>query len=204
MSRYTGPIQRINRRFGQAILQTSKAFEKRPYPPGVHGQRTRRKVSNYATGLFEKQKLRFMYGLTEKQFRLTFQKAKARAKVEGAVTGELFLRTLELRIDNIVYRLGWASSRAAARQFVNHGHIRVNDVKVDVASFICKPGDVIVVGGKSSSKQLATRCSEVAYDRVVPAWLGCDDLRGIVNRVPDRSECEQGIQEQLIVEFYSR
>lgn len=204
MSRYTGPIQRINRRFGQAILQTSKAFEKRPFPPGMHGQRARRKVSNYATGLIEKQKLRFMYGLTEKQFRLTFGKAKARAKVEGSTTGDFFLRALELRVDNIVYRLGWASSRAAARQFVNHGHIRVNDVKVDVPSYVCQPGDVILVSGKSSSRQLATRFSESMHNHVVPAWLSCEDLRGVVNRVPDRSECEQGIQEQLIVEFYSR
>jgi small subunit ribosomal protein S4 len=205
MSRYTGPIQRINRRFGQAILQTSKAFEKRPFPSGIHGAaRQRRKVSEYGAGLNEKQKLRFMYGLTEKQFRLLFERAKSRAKAESGVTGDYFLRMLESRLDNIVYRMGWALSRAAARQFVNHGHIRVNDIKVDIASYLCKPGDVITVGGKSSSKQLATRCSEALMDRVIPAWLSRDDLRGVVNRFPDRSECEQSIQVQLIVEFYSR
>ncbi len=202
MSRYTGPTQRINRRFGQAIFAPSKAFENKPYPPGIHGPRLRRKVSEYGLGLNEKQKLRFMYGLSEKQFRLTF----ARAKNERGITGETFLRMLEMRLDNVVYRLGWGRSRAAARQFVNHGHICVNGHKVDISSYRCTPGDEITICARTSSKQLATRCMEETQARVVPAWISleADALKGVINREPTRDEAEPGINEQLIVEFYSR
>jgi small subunit ribosomal protein S4 len=202
MSRYRGPKQRINRRFNQAIFAPGKAFENKAYPPGVHGPRLRRKTSEYAVGLNEKQKLRFMYGLSEKQFRLLFE----RAKLARGVTGEVFLRFLEMRLDNIVYRLGWARSRASARQFVNHGHIFVNGRKVDISSYICKPGDEITVCSRTSSRQLATRCTEETQARVTPAWLVVDSsaLTGHVNREPVRDEAELNINEQLIVEFYSR
>ena len=202
MSRYTGPTQRINRRFGQAIFAPSKAFENKPYPPGVHGPRLRRKSSNFSIGLTEKQKARFMYGLSEKQFRLMFE----RAKHERGVTGETFLRMLEMRLDNIVYRLGWGRSRAAARQLVNHGHIRVNGIKVDIPSYACKPGDEVTVYDRTSSKQLTTRSMEETQARVIPAWLNlnAESLSGTVNREPTRDEGEAGINEQLIVEFYSR
>ena len=141
MSRYTGPTTRINRRFGQAIFAPTKAFERKPHPPGQHGPRLRRKFSEYAVGLNEKQKLRFMYGITEKQFRLTFEKAK---NTRG-VTGEIFLQMLETRLDSVIYRLGFAKSSAGARQLVGHGHICVNGQKTDIASFIVKEGDEIEV-----------------------------------------------------------
>lgn len=202
MARYTGPTTRINRRFGQAIFAPNKAFERKPHLPGIHGPRLRRRVSDYSTGLNEKQKLRFMFGLTEKQFRLTFDKAKRKR----GVTGENFLQLLETRLDNVIYQLGFARSRQAARQFVNHGHIRVNGQKVDIPSFEVSPGDVIEVRDRTSSRQLATRCLDETQYRVVPAWLTIDRdaLRGSVNRLPAISEMEQGINLQVIVEFYSR
>jgi len=202
MSRYTGPTQRINRRFGQAIFAPSKAFENKPYPPGIHGPRSRRKTSEYSLGLNEKQKLRFMYGLSEKQFRIMFE----RAKHARGITGETFFKMLEMRLDNVVYRLGWARSRRAARQLVNHGHIRVNDIKVDISSYMCTPGETITVYNRPSSRQLAVRAMEETQARVLPAWLSLDAeaLSATVNREPTRDECEPGINEQLIVEFYSR
>ncbi|MBQ6534871.1 MAG: 30S ribosomal protein S4, partial [Opitutales bacterium] len=127
MSRYTGPTTKINRRFSMPIFAETKAMSKKPYIPGQHGPRLRRRVTDYSMGLNEKQKLRYMFGLSEKQFRLTFE----RAKRQRGVTGEIFMRLLELRLDNIVYQLGFARSRAAARQFVTHGHIQVNGKKVD-------------------------------------------------------------------------
>lgn len=185
-----------------AIFPPNKAFERKPYLPGVHGPRLRRKLSDYAIGLNEKQKLRFMFGLTEKQFRLTF----ARAKRERGVTGEIFLRLLESRLDNVVYRLGVGRTRAASRQFVSHGHIKVNGHKVDIPSYEVKPGDVIEVRDRTSSRQLATRCLDETQFRVVPAWLSIerDALRGNVSRQPTTDEMEQAINLQLIVEYYSR
>lgn len=202
MARYTGPRTRINRRFSQAIFQSKKAFERKPYPPGVHGPRLRRRHSDYSTGLNEKQKLRFLYGLTEKQFRLTF----AKAKKQRGVTGEVFQQLLESRLDNVVYRLGMARTRAASRQFVNHGHILVNGKKVDISSYSVVAGDVIEVRDRTSSRQLAARCVEESQYRAVPAWLmmDADGLRGTVNRLAEVEEMEQGINLQLIVEFYSR
>ena len=158
MSRYTGPTTRINRRFSQAIFAPTKAFERKPHLPGQHGPRLRRKLSDYAIGLNEKQKLRYMYGMTEKQFRLTFERAKSKR----GVTGEIFLQMLECRLDNVVYRLGLAKSRAAARQFVGHGHIVVNGKKTDIASFSVKEGDEIEVRERTSSRQLATQSLEEA------------------------------------------
>ncbi|HCJ12595.1 MAG: 30S ribosomal protein S4 [Verrucomicrobia bacterium GWF2_51_19] len=204
MSRYTGPTTRINRRFGQAIFPPNKAFERRAYPPGVHGPRLRRRVTDYSIGLNEKQKLRYMFGLSEKQFRLTFD----RAKTKRGVTGQIFLQLLETRLDSIVYRLGLSKTRSSARQFVNHGHVRVNGHKVDIASYNCQPGDVVEVRDRSASKQLATRCMEESQARTVPAWLTlhAEGMKGTVNRLPSREEMvtEININEQLIVEFYSR
>lgn len=202
MSRYTGPTTRISRRFGQPIFGANKSFEKKPYPPGVHGPRLRRKLSDYAIGLNEKQKLRFTYGLSEKQFRRAF----AQAKGERGVTGDRFLQLLETRLDNVVYRLGFAKSRQAARQFVNHGHIRVNGHKVDIASFTVKAGDEIEVRGSTSSRQLATRNLDETRLRVVPGWMSLqeDALRATINRLPNRDEIDPGVNEQLVVEFYSR
>lgn len=202
MSRYTGPTTRINRRFGQALFAPTKAFERKPHPPGQHGPRLRRKASEYAIGLNEKQKLRFMYGMTEKQFRLTFEKAK---NTRG-VTGEIFLCMLETRLDSVVYRLGFAKSRAGARQLVSHGHVRVNGHKTDIASFIVKEGDEIEVRERTSSRQLATRSMEESQGRTVPEWLtlNADALKATINRLPSIEETENSINVQLIVEFYSR
>ena len=202
MSRYTGPTTRINRRFSQAIFAPTKAFERKPHLPGQHGPRLRRKLSDYAIGLNEKQKLRYMYGMTEKQFRLTFERAKSKR----GVTGEIFLQMLECRLDNVVYRLGLAKSRAAARQFVGHGHIVVNGKKTDIASFSVKEGDEIEVRERTSSRQLATQSLEGSQARIVPEWLNLntDSLKASVNRIPSVDETEQSINVQLIVEYYSR
>jgi len=202
MARYTGPTTRINRRFGQAIFAPNKAFERKPHPPGQHGPRLRRKLSDYAIGLNEKQKLRFMYGMTEKQFHLTFE----RAKNQRGVTGEIFLQMLECRLDNVVYRLGFAKSRSAARQFVGHGHIIVNGKKTDIPSFMVKEGDEIEVRERTSSRQLATRSMEESQARTVPEWLAlnADALKATVNRIPSSEETEDSINVQLVVEYYSR
>jgi small subunit ribosomal protein S4 len=203
MARYTGPTTRLSRRFNQHILGSGKALERRAYPPGQHGPRLRRnKQSEYAVGLNEKQKLRYIYGLLERQFRRLFEKAKR----ERGVTGERFLQLLETRLDSVVYLLGLAKSRAAARQFVNHGHIRVNGHKVDIASYSVQAGDEIEVKGAPASRQMATRNLEENRIRNVPGWLSMDSeaLKAKVNRLPTRDEMEQGINEQIIVEFYSR
>lgn len=202
MARYTGPTTRINRRFGMAIFPANKAFERKPYFPGQHGQRLRRKIKDYSIALNEKQKLRYLYGLTEKQFRLCFERAK---KTRG-VTGEIFLQMLETRLDSVVYLLGFAKTRRQARQFVNHGHIKVNNHKVDIPSYRVTTGDEIEVKASTSSRQLATRSLEDARMRTLPSWLSRyeDSLQAKINRLPTREEIEPGINEQLIVEFYSR
>ncbi|KXU35088.1 30S ribosomal protein S4 [Cephaloticoccus primus] len=203
MARYTGPTTRLSRRFNQHILGSGKALERRSYPPGQHGPRLRRsKQSEYAIGLNEKQKLRYIYGLLERQFRRLFEKAKN----ERGITGERFLQLLETRLDSVVYLLGIAKSRAAARQFVNHGHIRVNGHKVDIASYSVQAGDEIEVKNAPASRQLATRNLEENRIRNVPGWLSMDSetLKAKVNRLPNRDEMEPGVNEQIIVEFYSR
>lgn len=202
MSRYTGPTTRINRRFGMAIFPPNKAFERKPYLPGEHGQRHRRKASDYSEGLNEKQKLRYTYGMTEKQFRICFERAKKRR----GITGDIFLQMLETRLDNVVYLLGFSKTRPQARQFVNHGHIRLNGHKVDIPSCVVKAGDEIEVNSSSSSRQLATRSLEDSRVRTPPSWLECheDSLRAKVNRLPSEDEIEPGVNVQLIVEFYSR
>lgn len=202
MARYIGPNTRVSRRFGQYLLGSGKALERRNYPPGQHGPKSRRKYSEYAVGLNEKQKLRFVYGLLERQFRRVFEIAKK----ERGVTGERFLQLLETRLDSVVYLLGLAKSRASARQFVNHGHIRVNGHKVDIASYNVQPGDVIEVKNTPASRQMATRNLEDNRIRNVPGWLSLDgeNFKASVVRLPTREEMDQNINEQLIVEFYSR
>lgn len=202
MARYTGPTTRLSRRFGQPIFGATKAFEKRNFPPGQHGPKLRRKLSEYAVGLNEKQKLRYTYGLLERQFRRTFEIAKK----ERGVTGERFLQLLETRLDSVIYLLGLGKSRAAARQFVNHGHIRVNGHKVDIASYSVQAGDEIEIKNTPASRQMATRNLEENRARNVPGWLvlNADAFKATVNRLPARDEMDQGINEQLIVEFYSR
>ena len=202
MARYIGPKTRISRRFGQYILGSGKAFERRNFPPGQHGPKSRRKMSEYAVGLSEKQKARYIYGLLERQFRRVF----AVAKKERGVTGERFLQLLETRLDSVVYHLGFTKTRAAARQFVNHGHIRVNGRKVDIPSYNVKPGDEIEVKPAASSRQITTRGLEENRLRNVPGWLSlnAEALKATVVRLPVRDEMEPTINEQLIVEYYSR
>ncbi|MDR1280863.1 MAG: 30S ribosomal protein S4 [Opitutaceae bacterium] len=202
MARYTGPTTRLSRRFNQPLFGVTKALEKRPYPPGQHGPKLRRKVSEYAAGLNEKQKLRYTYGLLERQFRRTFETAKR----ERGVTGERFLQLLETRLDSIVYLLGFARSRSAARQLVNHGHVRVNGHKVDISSYAVQTGDEIEIKNASGSRQLAQRNLEESRARNVPGWLtlNAEAFKATVNRLPTREEMAPDINEQLIVEFYSR
>lgn len=202
MSRYTGPTTRINRRFSMALFPANRAYEKKKYPPGQHGPRLRRKLSEYSIGLNEKQKLRFSYGLTEKQFRRTFE----RAKRQRGVTGEIFLQLLETRLDSVVYLAGLGRTRAAARQFVTHGHIVVDGHKVDIPSFQVAPGMKITVRDASSSRSLATQNLADNQYRSVPPWMAvnADLMEIVVNRDPARDEIDAPVNEQLIVEFYSR
>lgn len=202
MARYTGPSTRINRRFGMSIFPPNKAQDRKPHPPGQHGMRMRRKTSEYSLGLNEKQKLRYLYGLTEKQFRRTFERAKA----TRGVTGDIFVQMLEARLDAVVYSLGFSKTRRMARQFVAHGHIRVNGRKVDIPSFSVSAGDTIEVREATSSRQLATRALEDTRVRTVPNWISRneDTLTATINRLPEAEEIETGINVQLIVEFYSR
>ncbi len=202
MARYTGPRTRISRRFGVPIFGASKYLERRPYGPGVHGPKSRRKHSDYAIGLIEKQKLRYFYGLQERQFRNAYEKA---LRMRG-VTGEKLLQILESRLDNLVYHAGFALTRPAARQLVAHGHVKVNGRKVDVPSFAVKVNDVIEVRDHNVSKQLAAKNVEGATSRVVPDWMSVDKtaLKATLLRVPTRDEINPIANEQAVVEFYSR
>jgi len=203
MARYTGPRTRISRRFGVSLFGSSKSLERRNFPPGQHGIRAgRKKKSDYSVALGEKQKLRFMYGVLERQFRKYYEEAARRR----GVTGELLLQFLELRLDNVVYRLGFANSRQAARQMVNHGHVLVNGRVVDIASFQVKPGDKIKVGSKASAQQLALRMMDLTQSTPLADWLTLDreNLEGVIARVPDRADINPIVNEQLIVELYSR
>jgi small subunit ribosomal protein S4 len=202
MARYTGPRVRISRRFGQPIFGPTKYLERRNYGPGVHGPKSRRKHTDYGLGLIEKQKLKYYYGLLERQFRGVYEKALRRR----GVTGEQMLQILETRLDNVVYHLGFANTRAAARQMVSHGHIQVNGRKVNVPSFALKVNDVITVKNTNVSRQLATKNLESATSRVVPDWMSLskDEFKGVVMRIPTRDEIQPIANEQAVVEFYSR
>jgi small subunit ribosomal protein S4 len=202
MARYTGPRVRISRRFGIPIFGPTKYLERRNYGPGVHGPKSRRKHTDYGLGLIEKQKLRYYYGLMERQFRGVYERALKRR----GVTGEQMLQILETRLDNVVFHLGFATTRASARQLVGHGHVRVNGRKVNIPSFALKVNDVIEVKDTSVSRQLATKNMEMATSRAVPDWLSLnkETFKGNVMRVPTRDEIQPIANEQAVVEFYSR
>lgn len=202
MARYTGPRVRISRRFGTPIFGPTKYLERRNYGPGVHGPKSRRKSTDYGLGLIEKQKLKYYYGLLERQFRGVYEKALKRR----GVTGEQMLQILETRLDNVVYHLGFANTRAAARQMVSHGHVLVNGRKVNVPSFSLKVNNVVEVKNNNVSRQLATKNLEIATSRSVPDWLllNKDEFKGTVMRIPTRDEIQPIANEQAVVEFYSR
>jgi small subunit ribosomal protein S4 len=202
MARYTGPRVRISRRFGTPIFGPTKYLERRNYGPGVHGPKSRRKHTDYGLGLIEKQKLRYYYGLMERQFRGVYERALKRR----GVTGEQMLQILETRLDNVVFHLGFATTRASARQLVGHGHVRVNGRKVNIPSFALKVNDVIEVKDTSVSRQLATKNMEMATSRAVPDWLSLnkETFKGNVMRIPTRDEIQPIANEQAVVEFYSR
>ncbi|MCH5285036.1 MAG: 30S ribosomal protein S4 [Akkermansiaceae bacterium] len=203
MARYTGPTAKISRRYGVELFGPSKAFTRRPFPPGQHGARSgRKKKSDYGIMMAEKQKLRYMYGILEGQFRRYYQEASRRR----GVTGDILLQLLETRLDNIIYRLHFANTRAAARQMVSHGHVRVNGKKVNIPSYCCKPGDVISVAAKARSQALANRFVELSTDATLPVWLEVDaaKLSAKMLRVPTVEEIAPIVNVQLIVEFYSR
>ena len=202
MARYTGPRVRISRRFGIPMFGPTKYLERRNYGPGVHGPKSRRKHTDYGLGLIEKQKLRYYYGLLERQFRNVYERALKRR----GVTGEQMLQILETRLDNVVYHLGFANTRAAARQMVGHGHVRVNGRKVNIPSFALKVNNIIQVKDSNVSRQLANKNLESATSRVVPDWLSLskDELKGVVMRIPTRDEIQPIANEQAVVEFYSR
>ena len=200
MARYTGPMYKKSRRFGFSILENGKELAKRPYAPGDHGQDRRRKLSNYGIQLQEKQKVKFMYGLSEKQLHKLFEKA---LKMKG-VNGENLLKLLESRLDNLVYRIGFATTRKGARQLVNHGHVTVNGKKVNIPSYQVKPGDVIGLAEKdkelaivkSSLESLKSRCEYISFDE--------KKMEGVFVRLPERSELNADIDEALVIEYYNR
>jgi small subunit ribosomal protein S4 len=203
MGRYTGPKTKVARRYGVPLFGPSKSLERKNYPPGMHGPKgSRRKQSDYAVALGEKQKLRYQYGLLEKQFRRIFQTALRRR----GVTGETLLQLLETRLDNIVFRLGLANTRSAARQLVSHGHVMVNGRGVNIASYNVKAGDEVMIKDRPKSRQLALRNLELTQIAPVPDWLiaNRDALSGKVARIPVRDEMQPMVNEQLIVELYSR
>lgn len=203
MARYTGPSDKISRRFGVALFGPSKALERRNFGPGQHGARSvRSKKTDYSIMLGEKQKLKFQYGLLEKQFRNTFEEAARRR----GVTGEILLQLLELRLDNVVYRLGMGNTRRAARQFVGHGHILVNGRRCDIASYTCKPGDKISVRNNPASRQLALKMMDTTAHVPQPEWLVADreNYSAKVARIPAIGEFDPQVNVQLVVELYSR
>ena len=201
MARYTGPKTKIARKFGEAIFGEDKAFEKRNYPPGQHGNNRRRpKKSEYAIQLMEKQKAKFTYGILERQFRNLFDRA-SRSK---GVTGEVLLQLCESRLDNVVYRLGIAPTRSAARQLVNHRHITLNGSVNNIPSTHIKEGDVVGVREKSKTLEVVER--SVAQSTTIQEWLSWNEatLEGTLVSVPTREQITENIKEQLIVELYSK
>lgn len=200
MSRYTGPAYKKSRRVGISTLETGKDLIKRPYGPGQHGNGRKGKLSNYGVQLVEKQKIRFTYGISEKQLKKAFEKA---GKLDG-IHGENMLKLLESRLDNIVYRMGIASTRRAARQFVNHGHVNVNGKKVDIPSYQVKPGDVVSVRENSKEHKAMKETLENINRNVEYVSFDKNKLEGTYLRYPERSELSQEINESLVVEFYNK
>ena len=200
MSRYTGSRNKQARRVGFSLLENGKELARRPYGPGQHGQDRKGKLSNYGEQLKEKQKVRFMYGVNERQFRKTFNEA---AKMKG-IHGENFLKLLESRLDNVVYRLGLSTTRRGARQLVNHGHITVNGNKVDIPSYRVKVGDTVTVKENSKDHKAIKASLEKVTKRVEFVTFDDKKLEGKLVRLPERSELNADINESLIVEFYNR
>lgn len=201
MARYIGPKTKIARKFGEAIFGDDKAFEKRNYPPGQHGNAKRRaKKSEYAVQLMEKQKAKYTYGILERQFRNLFKKATA----APGITGEVLLQLCESRLDNVVYRMGIAPTRSAARQLVSHRHILVNGEKVNIPSYQLKPGDVVAVREKSKSLEAIT--NSLANNSTVYEWItwNGDKMEGTFVSVPARIQIPENINTQYIVELYSK
>ena len=201
MARYTGPKTKIARKFGEAIFGEDKSFEKRNYPPGQHGNNRRRgKKSEYAIQLMEKQKAKYSYGILEKQFRNLFTKASA----ARGVTGEVLLQLCEARLDNVVFRMGIAPTRRAARQIVSHRHITVNGELVNIPSYHLKPGDVVAVREKSKSLEAIER--SLSNSSHVYEWItwNNDTMQGTFVTVPARLQIPENIKEQLIVELYNK
>ena len=200
MSRYTGSRNKQARRVGFSLLENGKELARRPYGPGQHGQDRKGKLSNYGEQLKEKQKVRFMYGVNERQFRKTFNEA---AKMKG-IHGENFLKLLESRLDNVVYRLGLSTTRRGARQLVNHGHITVNGNKVDIPSYRVKVGDTVAVKENSKDHKAIKASLDKITKRVEFVTFDDKKLEGKLVRLPERSELNADINESLIVEFYNR
>jgi len=200
MSRYTGPSYKKARRVGFSISETGKELARRPYGPGQHGNARHSKLSDYGVQLREKQKLRFMYGISEKQFRKTFDEA---AKLQG-IHGVNFLKLLESRLDNLVYRIGFASTRRGARQLVNHGHVTVNGKKVDIPSYRVKPGDTISLKDKDKELKVVSESLTKVTKRVEFINYDAKKMEAIYVRYPERSELNADINEALIVEFYNK
>ena len=208
MARYRGPVEKIERRLdadlglkGERRLNGKSALEKRPFAPGQHGQR-RTKISEYGLQLREKQKAKFMYGVSEKQFRKYFKKA---ASSEGN-TGSNLITTIEQRLDNVVYRMGFATTRANARQFTTHGHVLVDGKKVDIPSYVVKPGQKIEIKEKSKSNPQIVRALELTNQTGIVDWVDVDTSKafGIFTRIPTREEVVIPVEERLIVELYSK
>jgi small subunit ribosomal protein S4 len=201
MARYTGPKARIGRRFGEPILGESKAQQKKNYAPGMHGRGKKRKQSEYATQLAEKQKAKYIYGLLERQFAKVFEKASRKK----GVTGEVLLQLLESRLDNTVYRLGVAPTRRAARQLVIHKHITVNGDVVNIPSFTLRPGDLVGVRERSKSLEVVSNSLSIQGSRKYN-WLEWDnsEMAGKIIHLPPREDIPENINEQLIVELYSK
>jgi len=200
MARYTGPSYKKARRVGFSISETGKELARRPYGPGQHGQDRKGKLSDYGTQLKEKQKVRFMYGVNERQFKKTFKEAEKMAGIHGTN----FLRLLESRLDNLVYRIGFASTRRGARQLVNHGHVTVNGKKVDIPSYRVKPGDIISLKEDDKNMKIVLESLEKVSKRV--DFITYDDGKKEATyvRLPERSELNADINEALIVEFYNK
>jgi small subunit ribosomal protein S4 len=203
MARHRGPTEKISRRFGVPLFGPSKALERRAYGPGQHGARNvRKKRSDFSVALGEKQKLRLQYGIMERQFRGYYEEASRRK----GVTGHIMLQLLETRLDNVCFRMGFGNTRRAARQFVGHGHVTVNGRRVNIASYQCKAGDVIKVRDNQHSTGLAMRLLDLTQATPVPDWVNVDreHLNGVVVRLPERDEVDPMVNEQLVVELYSR
>jgi len=208
MSKYLGPVCKLCRREGMKLFLKGQrcftdkcAFERRPYPPGEHGRRSS-KLSPYGIQLREKQKVKRLYGVLERQFKKYFRMAER----QRGITGENLLRILESRLDNVVYRMGFASSRREARQLVHHGHFTVNGRRVDIPSYLVKAGDVIEVAPKSKQVERILNAIDMAQQRGVPEWIDVDydQMKGTIRALPTRDQIFEDIQEQLIVELYSK